>query len=82
MEPPASRRPLHIPFTPLVPILMVIVIAASATLVTAMLFPVAGLAGYGADRVNKELAFLGECHKVRAFPETSTIYASDGKTVP
>jgi membrane peptidoglycan carboxypeptidase len=58
------------------------VIAIAGGLVALLLLPAALGIGAGVDRVGARLDSLGEAYKrIPKFPERSTIYASDGKTV-
>ena len=71
----------RLPFRPLVPVLIVLVIAAAGGLMALLMLPWAKGAGDVVEQVNARLAFLGKCKKIGTFPERSTVYAADGKTV-
>ncbi|MBA3690007.1 MAG: transglycosylase domain-containing protein [Actinobacteria bacterium] len=71
-----------LPLDPLLYLLFPVVIAITGALVALLLLPAALGVGAGADRVGARLNFLGEAYKrIPKFPERSTIYAGDGKTV-
>jgi penicillin-binding protein 1A len=71
----------RIPFTLFVPVLIVIVIAAGASLVAALVYPIVGTLGYGVGKVSDRMDYIGNCRKNAANPQRSTEYADDGKTV-
>jgi membrane peptidoglycan carboxypeptidase len=75
-----TQDPLHL--DPLLYLLFPAVIAVAGGLVALLLLPAALGIGAGVDRVGARLNSLGEAYKrIPKFPERSTIYASDGKTV-
>jgi len=62
--------------------LIPVIIALGGALVAMLLLPAAAGISAGVTRVDQRLATLGESFKrIPKFPERSTIYASDGKTV-
>jgi membrane peptidoglycan carboxypeptidase len=67
---------------PILYLLFPAVIAIAGALVALLLLPAALGIGAGVDRVGARLDSLGDAYKrIPKFPERSTIYASDGKTV-
>ncbi len=67
---------------PLLYLIFLVVIAIGGALVALLLLPAAMGIGAGVDRIGARLDSLGEAYKrIPKFPERSTIYASDGKTV-
>lgn len=67
---------------PLVYLLFPVVIAIAGGLVALLLLPAALGIGAGVDRVGARLDSLGEAYRrIPKFPERSTIYANDGRTV-
>ncbi|MDP9328356.1 MAG: transglycosylase domain-containing protein [Actinomycetota bacterium] len=82
--PQLTRTPRQDALTvdPLVYLLFPAVIAIGGALVALLLLPAALGIGASVDRVGARLDSLGEAYKrIPKFPERSTIYASDGKTV-
>lgn len=82
--PQLTRTPRQDALTvdPLVYLLFPVVIAIGGALVALLLLPAALGIGASVDRVGARLDSLGEAYKrIPKFPERSTIYASDGKTV-
>jgi len=78
----ASRSPrARLPVTLFVPFLIVIVMAVGAGLVAALVWPLVGTIGYSVDKVSDRMDYLGNCRRLAAFPERSTVYAADGHTV-
>src|SRR5947207_2076020 len=63
-----------------VPILIVVVILVGAGLVAALVYPIVGAFGYGVGKVSARMDTIGDCKRLAAFPERSTVYANDGKT--
>ncbi len=81
-QPTPPQRQGALPFDPILYLLFPVVIAIVGGLVTLMLLPAALGMGAGVDRVGTRLTALGEAYKrIPRFPERSTFYASDGKTV-
>jgi membrane peptidoglycan carboxypeptidase len=79
-QPTRTQDPLRL--DPLLYLLFPAVIAVAGGLVALLLLPAALGIGVGVDRVGARLNSLGEAYKrIPKFPERSTIYASDGKTV-
>ena len=77
-----TRRQDALPSDPILYLLFPLVIAVAAGLVAMLLLPAALGIGAGVDRVGTRLDALGEAYKrIPRFPERSTFYASDGKTV-
>lgn len=63
-------------------LLLLPVVAVAAVLVAALLLPMFAGAAFGAREVDAQLEALGEGFtRIPRFPERSTIYAADGKTV-
>ena len=82
--PQLTRTPRQDALTvdPLLYLLFPAVIAIAGALVALLLLPAALGVGAGVDRVGARLDSLGEAYKrIPKFPERSTIYASDGRTV-
>jgi penicillin-binding protein 1A len=69
------------PYKPFVPLLMVVVMFVGATLVAAFVYPIVGTLGYGVGKVSDRMDYIGNCKRLAAFPQRSTVYAADGKTV-
>jgi membrane peptidoglycan carboxypeptidase len=81
-QPTRSRRQDALPSDPILYLLFPVVIAIAGGLVALLLLPAALGLGAGVDRVGARLDALGEAYKrIPKFPERSTFYASDGKTV-
>jgi membrane peptidoglycan carboxypeptidase len=79
-QPTRTQDPLRL--DPLLYLLFPAVIAIAGGLVALLLLPAALGIGVGVDRVGARLNALGEAYRrIPKFPERSTIYASDGKTV-
>ncbi|MBI3647930.1 MAG: transglycosylase domain-containing protein, partial [Actinobacteria bacterium] len=77
----APRAPrARLPIAPFVPLLIVAVIAIGAAVFALLIMPIVGGLGYGVTKASDRVAFLGDCQKLAAFPQRSTIYAADGKT--
>ena len=77
-----SRRQDALPSDPVLYLLFTVVIAIAGGLVALLLLPAALGIGVGIDRVSTRLDVLGEAYKrIPKFPERSTFYASDGRTV-
>src|ERR1041385_4165010 len=74
-----ARPPL--PLTLFVSFLIVIVMAGGGGLVAAIVWPIVGTIGYSVDKVSDRMDYLGNCRRLAAFPERSTVYAADGHTV-
>ncbi len=67
---------------PLLLLLFPVVIAVGAVLVALLLLPAAAGFSLGVNHVNARLTELGDAFKrVPSFPERSTIFAADGRTV-
>jgi penicillin-binding protein 1A len=67
---------------PLPLLLLPVVVAIGGALVAMLLLPAAAGISAGVTRVDQRLATLGDAFtRIPKFPERSTIYASDGKTV-
>ena len=79
---PTGRHAADRRFAPLAVLLLAPVIAVAAVLIAILLAPpIAGLA-IGAKSIDARLTLLGaDFKRIPRFPERSTIYASDGKTV-
>ena len=77
-----TRRQDALPSDPILYLLFLVVVAVTGGLVALLLLPAALGVGAGVDRVGTRLDALGEAYKrIPRFPERSTFYASDGKTV-
>src|SRR5437763_1627992 len=86
LAPPMQRtpRPRFGPRreNPLPLLLLPVVIAMGGALVAMLLLPAAAGISAGVTRVDQRLTTLGDAFtRIPKFPERSTIYASDGKTV-
>ncbi len=84
-QPPANAREREQPrgaLPPLIPILLLTVMAAGALLVALILLPLLGTAGLGANVLNDRLKAAGaDFTRIPHFPERSTIYAADGSVL-
>jgi membrane peptidoglycan carboxypeptidase len=81
-QPTSSRRQDALPSDPILYLLFPLVIAVAGGLIALLLLPAALGLGVGVDRVGTRLDALGEAYKrIPKFPERSTFYANDGKTV-
>lgn len=77
-----SRRLDALPSDPVLYLVFTVVIAVAGGLVALLFLPAALGIGAGIDRVSTRLDVLGEAYKrIPKFPERSTFYASDGRTV-
>jgi membrane peptidoglycan carboxypeptidase len=74
------NRPFRLPITPFVPVLVAMVVIVASGLFALLLSPIVATVSYGVTRVDDRLDFLGDCKKLAAFPQRSTVYAADGKT--
>jgi len=79
---PSGRHEADRPFAPLAVLLLAPVIAVAAVLIAVLIAPpIAGLA-WSAKTIDARLTLLGaDFTHIPRFPERSTIYAADGKTV-
>jgi len=79
---PTGRHAADRRFAPLAVLLLAPVIAIAAVLIAILIAPpIAGLA-FGAKSIDARLTLLGaDFTHIPRFPERSTIYAADGKTV-
>ena len=77
-----GRHAADLRFAPLAVLLLAPVIAVAAVLIAILIAPpIAGLA-FGAKSIDARLTLLGaDFTHIPRFPERSTIYAADGKTV-
>lgn len=79
-----SDEPRHphfrLPITPFVPVLVVMVVVVASGFFALLLAPIVATVSYGVTKVDDRLDYLGDCKKLAAFPQRSTVYAADGKT--
>ncbi len=81
VRPPSELQPRRV-IAPLIPVLLLFVLVGFAILVALVLLPVVGTAGIGVNAFRDRLdeAGVGSV-RIPTPPQSSTIYASDGKTV-
>jgi penicillin-binding protein 1A len=74
------KRPFRLPITPFVPVLVAMVVAVGSGFFALLLSPIVATVSYGVTKVDDRLDYLGDCKRLAAFPQRSTVYASDGQT--
>jgi penicillin-binding protein 1A len=74
------KPPFRLPITPFVPVLVALVVVVASGFMALLLSPIAATVSYGVTKVDEQMDFLGDCKKLAAFPQRSTVYASDGTT--
>ncbi|HEY7400913.1 MAG TPA: transglycosylase domain-containing protein [Actinomycetota bacterium] len=62
------------------PVLVALVVVVASGFFALLLSPLAATVSYGVSKVDERMDFLGDCKKLAAFPQRSTVYASDGTT--